>query len=388
MYKSRENSEETTNVLDIKSRARIFYIVVFVLIMTFPLIMFPFSGKTSNLSGAYEKEELSFDNFSAYLKENLPGRDIVIRLLNQVKYTVFNISGNGTVAIGEDKELFSSESLNYYTHGLYYVDENAISTLVDKLNLLNDICNGTGKKLIVTTTPTKIRYYEDKMPFVDIILNAFQEKKYVRPYDVLAKELNKTNIKFFDCIEYINENENKLTKDGSRVFPQTGHHWSTFNGKKIGLAFRNYIEQSTNYKLPKIRIIATPSDIPEYPDADLYDILNLIEKPRGDYYETSIKYDSIELSMPSFLISGGSFTGELLFQFFTFGIDNEVIHISNKTCLLDHYERQVEFEDYSELPILENLKKIDIIVLEINELNVYNATFGLLDYLLENKNKF
>ena len=388
MYKSRENGEETTKVLDIKTRARIFYIIVFVLIMIFPLIMLPFKEKTSDLSGAYEKQEFSLDNFSEYLKENLPGREIIIRLLNQVKYTIFDISGNGTISIGEDKELFSSESLNYYSHGLYNVDEEAINTLINKLSLLNDICNGTGKKLIVTTTPTKIRYYEDKMPFTDILLNALENKKYSRPYEVLSDKLKKTNIKYFDCIQYIDDNMEKLTKDGSSIFPVTGHHWSTFNGKKIGLAFRNYVEQSTSYKLPKIRIIATPSNIPEYPDADLYDILNLIEKPHGNYYETSVKYDSIELTMPSFLISGGSFTGELLLQFFTFGIDNEVIHISNKTCLLDHYEKQVEFENYSELPILESLKNIDIIILEINELNVYNATFGLLDYLLENKNKF
>ena len=139
MYKSRENSEETTKVLDIKTRARIFYIIVFVLIMIFPLIMLPFKEKTSDLSGAYEKQEFSLDNFSEYLKENLPGREIIIRLLNQVKYTIFDISGNGTIAIGEDKELFSSESLNYYSHGLYNVDEEAINTLINKLNLFSDI---------------------------------------------------------------------------------------------------------------------------------------------------------------------------------------------------------------------------------------------------------
>ena len=50
--------------------------------------------------------------------------------------------------------------------------------------------------------------------------------------------------------------------------------------------------------------------------------------------------------------------------------------------------KQKEFDTYEELNIDKELKDYDIVLIEINELNFYNASFGFIDYLLENGDKF
>ena len=91
----------------------------------------------------------------------------------------------------------------------------------------------------------------------------------------------------------------------------------------------------------------------------------------------------------NFTIQGGSFLGGLLLPQTTISVNGEICHIENKNFFYNKYKDHCSFESYDELNekfnLLNHIKKTDVIILEINEINVYNATFRFLDYLLSHE---
>jgi septation ring formation regulator EzrA len=61
------------------------------------------------------------------------------------------------------------------------------------------------------------------------------------------------------------------------------------------------------------------------------------------------------------------------------------IDLKNNEDALEEFNKKIK--KYYDT-IVSELKDFDIVMLEINELNFYNASFGFLDYLLENGDKF
>lgn len=172
-------------------------------------------GVENNLSGAEEKVEFSFENIDDYIIQNFPGRELLVRTKNQLLYSLFDISPNTSITKVGDT-LFSTETLNYFYHGLHSVNNAEIDSLIEKLNKFNDICNEKGKKLLVVLTPTKPRYYDGTLPFADDVIMLYEgnesnnEYDNMLPYDKLSIALKNTKLNYFDSINYIDSHSKIL----------------------------------------------------------------------------------------------------------------------------------------------------------------------------------
>ena len=117
--------------------------------------------------------------------------------------------------------------------------------------------------------------------------------------------------------------------------------------------------------------------------------MNIYDKPNEQFYESVLEYKNFDNDNLNFTIQGGSFLGGLLLPQSTISLFGEVYHIENKNLLYNRYSENCQFETYDELnekfDLIKHLQKTDVFILEINELNVYNATFGFLDYLLDHE---
>ena len=67
--------------------------------------------------------------------------------------------------------------------------------------------------------------------------------------------------------------------------------------------------------------------------------------------------------------------------------NSNVIFMSNTDVFTDNWKTNSTFNDYNQLDLNKYTDGLDLVILEINEVNVYNATFGFLDYLLDNQDK-
>lgn len=362
----------------------------FLVVIAYPWVA-TFLGVENNLSGAEEKVEFSFENIDDYIIQNFPGRELLVRTKNQLLYSLFDISPNTSITKVGDT-LFSTETLNYFYHGLHSVNNAEIDSLIEKLSKFNDICNEKGKKLLVVLTPTKPRYYNGTLPFADDVIMLYEgnesnnDYENMLPYDKLSIALKNTKLNYFDSINYIDSHSKNIIGGKVPLFYNSSHHWSVYKANLIGLALHEHLRKTMDIKLPKIEITASPSDVAIYPDADLFNILNIYDKPNEQFYESVIDYKDFDNDNLNFTIQGGSFLGGLLFPQSTISVFGSVYHIENKNLFYNNYKDHCPFETYDELnekfDLIKHLQKTDVFILEINELNVYNATFGFIDYLL------
>ena len=363
----------------------------FLVVIAYPWVA-TFLGIENNLSGAEEKVEFSFERIDDYIIQNFPGRSLLVRTKNQLLYSLFDISPNTSITKVGDT-LFSTETLNYYFHKLHSVSNAEIDALIEKLNKFNDICKHKDKKLIIVITPTKPRYYKGIIPFADDVIMLYEKHgtNYddMLPYNKLKIALNNTNLNYFDSINYIDSNPSKIIGGEVPLFYNSSHHWSVYKANLIGLAFHEHMRKTLGIHLPSITIKASPSDVAVYPDADLFNVLNIYDKPNEQFYAPIIDYNNYDNDNLNFTIQGGSFLGGLLLPQTTLSVYGEVYHIENKNLIYNKYKNHSAFESYDELNdkfhLIDHLHKTDVFILEINELNVYNATFGFLDYLLEHE---
>ena len=387
---------------------KIILVLSFVLIITFPYFTYLFNINKENetsLSGSEEKVELTFESIDDYILQNFPGRGNLIKTKNQLLYSLFDVSPNANITkIGDN--LLSIETLNYYLHGLYDVEDKDVDDLVSKFKTFKEYCNKNNKKMAIILTPCKARYYQGKFPFVDYIINLYDKKnsaigkinnenvydtetlqKKVRPIDKLKNKLKESEINFFDSIDYIDSHKEKFLEGEVPLFYKSGHHWSIYKGNLVGIDFHDYLRKTLDIKLPLLSTKASPSDVAIYPDSDLFDILNVYEKPNEQFYESVIKYENYDVGKTNFLVQGGSFLGALLIPQITVSPFGEVTHIENKSMFMNRYQDLISFDSYDEINSKYNLLKIckeaNVYIFEIHELNVYNATFGLLDYMIE-----
>lgn len=363
----------------------------FVVVIAYPWTA-KFLGIENNLSGVEEKVELSFDNIDEYIIQNFPGRSLLVRTKNQLLYSLFDVSPNDSIIKSKDT-LFSVETLNYYFHRLHSVTNEEVSSLVDKLKKFNEICKEKNKKLLIILTPTKPRYYKGTLPFADDIIMLHEKNNLsydnTLPYNKLSDALKNTNLNCFDTIKYIDNNADIIIDGEVPLFYNSSHHWSKYKANLIGLALHEHMRKSLDIKLPLLSVKASPSDIPIYPDADLFNVLNIYDKPNEKFYESVLEFKNIDTDNLNFTIRGGSFLGGLLFPQAVVSALGKVYHIENKYLIYNNYQSDYAFETYDELNekfnLLEHIKNTDVFVFEINELNVYNATFGFIDYLLEHE---
>ena len=361
--------------------------ICFIVVIAFPWVA-TFLGVEDNLSGAEEKIEFSFENVDDYIIQNFPGSAFLVRSKNQILYSLFDISPNSSITKVNDT-LFSTETLNYYYHGLHKVYGKDVDELIRKLKKFNEICASKNKKFAIIITPQKTRYYNGVLPFADDIILAYQYEKPVNSYNIFRQKLEETELNYFDCIDYIDKNKNQILGGKVPLFYNTSHHWTNYKANLVGVALQDFLRKKLEMKVPMVTVKASPSELPSFPDADLFRVLNIYDKPNEDYYSSVVSLDTYDNDNFSFTIQGGSFLGGLLFPFTTLSVFGEVLHIENKTCIYDKYSKDVDFESYDDLDkqlgLLNHLRKTNVYILEINELNVYNASFGFLDYLLEHE---
>lgn len=338
----------------------------------------------------------SFQNtLNDYVEQNLPQKSILVRLRNQCLYSIFKHIPHINIYDTTDKQLFYTESLDYSFHRLHSMKDEEIDSLINKLVELKQILEKKNAELSIIITPSKTRYIDKNiLKVVDNFIIKYSENRndkeeYIYPYDKFKSKIKNTNLDCFDTIEYIDEHKNELLNDEVPLYYDYGYHWSQVKGHMIGKAYFEHLTKNTKQAFPKINITYQKTDEAVYPDKDLLDLLNLFKEPKQQYYQQIINYEDNNYSHPTTIIRGGSFLGQLPIQQEILPDDQDnILYIDNKIALFNGYSKSQSFENYDELDMKKYFENIDLMILEINEINFYNATFGFLDYILEHKELF
>lgn len=368
-------------------------IMIFFILM----LLYPAAGKiTDRISGglAGTSAETAFPEFSwkavmdggyqeelgSYLLEKIPGKAFLVKLRNQILYSVFRVSPNSNVVIGKEEQLFEPEYLDYSLDIYGQPGEEEISGLVQKLELLQEKLDAAGKELYIFITPSKARYYQEDAPdYYQFCSDGSAETELA--YDKFRKELGKTELKVFDSIAYINEIKDDFSYP---LFYSTGIHWSRVLGSTVAEEFNRYLNRESRYQLGQVSFTYEETDTPEAPDADLYNTLNLFTKPSVQYYKVFVATEEGK-DKPDVFVRGGSFMGQSLSYLISGGIFGNDIHFENNYYFTDRYSRTETlsgFDAYDEFDVKTYLEDADILILEVNEEKIWTMSWGFIDYAL------
>lgn len=334
---------------------------------------FPQVTASTLISGQAQTE------FEQFMQQRLPGKPFMVRLRNEITFSMLGTVSNINYSMNRDRNLFSWENVSYYLQYFAPVSEEGAADLTGKLERLERLLKENGKELYIFITPCKVRYTEAELPWVDKVM---APERQDGNYERLTAALADSGLKYFDSIAYMEEHRGDFD---SRVplFYRTGLHWSVYVGNVVGAAFGDYLEEQSGYNLPELEITAQPCQEPVYPDADSFEVFNLLQKPYDDYYEPVIRVTDASTDAPGVLCRGGSFMGQSVAALIRNHYFGKNVSMENRQVFTEEFAGVQGFDSYEQLDLKEYFKDIDMVILEVNETAVSEMSFGFIDYVLE-----
>lgn len=333
-------------------------------------------------------ETLNNGMYQAFLNDTweneFPGKKFLLKIRNQLLYSVFNVSPNTNVVIGKDNYLFEPSYVLYETQIYPPSSEEYFDNLGDNLLQLQKLLEENEKELYIFITPSKAHFYREYVPLGYELLSANDSYSYTN-YSKLLEILTERELKFYDAINYIEKNRSTgILK--APIFYKAGIHWSHPWGASAAVEFLNYMNSCSKYDLSTIRIKESVSDTPIDPDTDLYSSLNLIIPATEKWYSAESIVEKSGQDHPNIFLRGGSFMGQSLSTLLRAGIFEKDVHFENSYCSTDQYNTIYNlsgFSAYDELNLDQLIGQSDILVLEVNDGAIPNMSWGFIEYLLE-----
>ncbi len=310
------------------------------------------------------------------LKEIIPGRTTLIRFHSQYMYSLFNSSSNTNVVIGDKHSLFEPEYLCDFLNLWPVMTDDAQDDLISKLSLLESLLNSKGKKLYIFVTPSKVRYDYANIPWVYRMLS----KPTMRTnYDGFIKKLDASGIKYFDSIQYINENMNDET-----VFYSSGIHWGNGASAQVTTALLEDLKTDTGYDLGELSVSLVDSQTGIWPDQDLLSTLNLYSYSKEDSYRIPEFNYSAGIDHPNVLIRGGSFMGQTLSKLIDMDAFGNSVYLQNNLLIENKSDIRTlsDFDAYEEIDTSRMADIADLVILEVNEEKIWIMGWGFIDELI------
>lgn len=363
-------------------------LIVIVLVLLLPGF-FGFYNKESvgkNLEGSYvpaEDPDFTWDKWwegtyselkNNWVNEHFAFRNTLVRLSNQIKFSLFKQSPNPDFVVGKDNYLYQLGYINQYT-GQDYIGDKAIEDSVKQLKTLQDALSQINKHLLVVLAPSKARVYPEYLP-VDVEKKRAAETSYTS-YTKWLKQYG-VNVIDFNAIFL-----NKKAVADYPLFPKYGVHWSRLEAIRAADTINRYFSVRTQREIPKLVIRKiNASDSLVAVDKDALTLLNLLSQPRIEkvgYPEAEI-LDAYKSSLHVLVISDSFWWDiyDLQIPWYCFA-SNEFWYY-NTTAYSSAW---LGSKSVNELDVKKKILQNDLVLLVCAESNINRLGFGFVKGAIE-----
>lgn len=310
------------------------------------------------------------EDYTKYINDNFGFRSILIRLINQIRYSVFNTTSAPGVVIGKQGELFIESYINDYI-GRNYIGKNKIQENVSKIKKVQDSLKARGIDLLVIFAPGKASFYPELIP------NSYlRKKKDSTNYLCYSDLLTESQVNFIDFNKWFYKNKTKFKHP---VYPKYGTHWNHY-GMSVALdSIVKYIEIKRGINLPDFdySLINYNTNL-KGNDFDIGVLMNLIEPIEKDPNPYPVyKFKKGEgFSKPDVLVIGDSYWwcpvgDDLPVKFFR---EDEYWFYNNDQLIHNEKRKKVK-----ELNFSASLAQRQVILLMATEATFYMFPYGFID---------
>jgi SGNH hydrolase-like domain, acetyltransferase AlgX len=311
---------------------------------------------------------------TAYLNDNMGLRSDLIRLNNQVDFSLFDKIHSEWRLMGDHHCVFQDVYIYSYL-GRDYDGYDYIHSESLKLKAIQDTFTKLGKTFMFVHSPCKAFFYPEFLP--DDFRELHRGPTNYESYKRMADSLGINQIDFNAWFVGIKPVSKEI------LYPRQGFHWSMYGALIAGDSMVRYIERQR--RISMVHPVWTEIEHTQRPrnsDDDIQRSMNLI----WPYITETLAYPNVSyrsatgVARPSIIFIGDSF----LFQW----MDDGVLNNSYTNWQIWYYNHvlishDVPFGSWHPLDDayrIDQMNKADCIVLMFTSRNMSKLSFGFIDF--------
>ncbi len=314
-------------------------------------------------NGSYQKAA------EKYLNTKFGFRNAMVRVNNQLYYSLFNKAKANGVVIGKKKYLYEYSYIDAY-YGTDFLGTDTIHRMFMKLKALQDTLDKQGKTLLLVLAPGKATFFPEYIP------DRYKREKTRTNLEEYVKQSTLYGIHYLNFSKWF-----VAMKDTARypLYPKTGIHWSYYGMSLAADSMVKTLEHLRKTDLPdiivkKIEVSRTLRD----PDRDIEKGMNLIfPLPNFPMPYPVLEVDTAGKTRPNALVIADSYYWQMfneklphrLFNHHEFWFYNRQIFPKRKDGV----------QWANELDLTQELPKQDIIILLCTEPVLKRLFWGFVD---------
>lgn len=213
------------------------------------------------LEGTYQ------EGYEKWHSENIGFRPDLVRVHNQIEYSLFGDVSAQQVIVGKEGYLYEENYLKAYT-GRDYLGKSQINAMTERVKQLQDSLEKKGITLVVCLAAGKASFFPEYIP------DSYGPASDSTNYKVFASLLQQKNVNTIDFNKWFMSMKGKTEFP---LYPKTGIHWSRYGSLMVTDSIINYVEQKRGVDMPGIIWERTVwSDTLQSPDDDIGQAMNLL----------------------------------------------------------------------------------------------------------------
>jgi len=302
--------------------------------------------------------------FEPWLAAVLEPRGWVVRLVDQLYYTVFRKSVSDTeLVIGRDAHLYGLGYIRSYCEPHRPDLVAHVQRLTSALAELREALSRRGRGVVLVLSPSKAAVMPEFLPD-DRCPGAVDAR---RDADMLVQGLRGAGLAVVDGPSLVRDMK---ASDPIAPFPRGGLHWSLLAGKRVGSVMLQDLGRASAADLGGFTV-ALPHwhAAPDPKDADLARLLNVWRTPLDfETGQAEVQCRPTEQGRRTTLIAvGGSFLSALLEPAHDCGLFEQIVHYFYYTQFRLRYPSELSPVVRAEVPWRRLLLEQSALVVELNE---------------------
>lgn len=337
---------------------------------------FPSLGAAGWWNGDLQSE------FDAWLSQRIGFRGVLVRTANQIQFGLFGElpARRGTQVVqGQDGFLFENVYVRAYREGGNRPDHE-LDQVSSSTRRLQNYLAADGVAFLLVIAPSKAEIYPEKLPdSADVAGRPNRRSNYQN----LIERLHADGVNVVDAHEMFRE----LRRDPNTplLFGKGGTHWNQYGSALVVERITKRLRELTGKDLPSFEVTGAVTNRTIFGvDNDLAGLLNLWsgERMAGPQVHPVVE-SRAGTHLPDILFIGDSFVFTL-----TDWMDREALYGRRDTYY--YYQRQFSYPDEMDAPLdkrsmdlLEDVRRRDAVVIEVNEYWLPRIGFGFVRDLLK-----
>ncbi len=330
----------------------------------------PFLNDSTWFNGSYQK------NQEKYINENLGLRSTLIRVNNQLNFSLYKKTSAEKVVIGKDNYLFE---VNYIlaTTGQDYIGDDKINNLLNEAKQCQNILDSMSINMLFVFAPGKATYFEEHIP------DRYMANKGSKTnYQEILHSCKKAGINYIDFNSWF---LNMKDTTPHPLFPKAGIHWTYYGMYLCADSLISKVETDLNQDIPEISLAKLEvSSEQRHTEYDLGNLLNLYYPIETyDLAYPSISYHIENKYKPKVLVIGDSFYWNMYYSGIPSNVFNSLEYwYYNSKCYNDG--TATPYNETKNFNYIDEISKFEYIIILQTDGGLNNFGFGFFDKIINN----